>query len=178
MSAHISIRQLDRRDRERYFSLRLRGLETHPQAFATSAEEWRTAPPEKIDALLLLSEDNKEPILGAFYSNTEMVGSVCLIPETREAVRHKASLAALYVHPDWQQKGVGTQLVRETLRLARERNELMLIRLVVDSENTIALRLFEKASFFLYGREPQARRVGDKYYDQSYMLCFLHDFES
>jgi ribosomal protein S18 acetylase RimI-like enzyme len=178
MSTHISIRQLDRRDRERYFSLRLRGLEEHPQAFATSAEEWRTAPPEKIDALLLLSEENKEPILGAFHSNTEMVGSVCLIPETRQAVRHKASLAALYVHPDWQQKGIGRQLVTETFRLARERPALTLVRLVVDSDNTVAVRLFEKAGFFVYGREPQARRVEDHYYDQSYMLCFLHDVKS
>ena len=175
MSAQVSIRQLDRRDRECYVSLRLRGLEEYPQAFATSADEWRNASPEKIDALLLLSEDSKEPILGAFHSNGEMVGSICLIPETREAVRHKASLAALYVHPDWQQKRIGTQLVAETLRLARERHELMLVRLVLDSENAVALRLFEKAGFFLYGREPQARRVGDQYYDQSYMLCFLHD---
>jgi ribosomal protein S18 acetylase RimI-like enzyme len=178
MSTHISIRQLDRRDREHYFSLRLRGLEEHPQAFATSVEEWRNAPPEKIDALLLLSEDNKEPILGAFHSNAEMVGSVCLIPETREAVRHKASLAALYVHSDWQQKGIGRQLVTETLRLARERPELRLVRLVVDSDNTIAVRLFEKFGFFLSGREPQARRVEDSYYDQSYMLRFLHDVKS
>lgn len=178
MSETISIRQLDRRDREAYFTLRLRGLEAYPQAFATSAEEWRSAPPEKIDALLLLSEEQKEPILGAFSASTEMVGSVCLIPETREAVRHKASLAALYVEPGWQKKGIGKQLVMETLRLARGWPALMLVRLVVDSENAIAVRLFERAGFSLYGREPQARRVEDRYYDQSYMLCFLSDLKS
>jgi ribosomal protein S18 acetylase RimI-like enzyme len=177
MKAVVSVRQLDRQDRESYFRLRLSGLESHPEAFATSAGEWRNASPEKIDALLLLSEENREPILGAFHSSAEMVGSVCLIPETREAVRHKASLAALYVEQNWQQKGIGMRLVAETLRLARERAELMLVRLVVDSENRIALQLFEKAGFFIYGREPQARRVGDRYYDQSYMLCFLRDLE-
>jgi ribosomal protein S18 acetylase RimI-like enzyme len=172
-----SIRQLDRKDREGYFRLRLRGLEEYPQAFATSAEEWQSASAEKIDALLLLSEENKEPILGAFNSSAEMVGSVCLIPETREAVRHKASLSALYVEPDWQQKGIGRQFVAETLTLARERPDLLLVRLVVDSENIVGLRLFERAGFFLYGREPQARRVRDNYYDQSYMLCFLHNLK-
>ena len=177
MKAAISVRQLDRQDRESYYRLRLRGLEAHPEAFATSAAEWRNASPEKIDALLIISEENREPILGAFHPGAEMVGSVCLIPETREAVRHKASLAALYVEHDWQQKGIGTQLVEETLRLARERADLTLVRLVVDSENRIALQLFEKAGFFVYGREPQARRVEDRYYDQSYMLCFLRDIE-
>ena len=50
----------------------------------------------------------------------------------------------------------------------------MLVRLVVDSENTEAIRLFEKAGFFMYGREPQARRVLEHYHDQTYMLRFLN----
>ncbi len=174
MNTDVSIRDLDMDDRDAYYALRLLGLETRPQAFATSAEEWRTAPPDKIDALLRLSEKNSEPILGAFTISGELVGSVCLIPETRHSVRHKASLAALFVRPDWQHKGIGTQLVQETLQRARQRPELTLVRLVVDSENSQALRLFEKAGFFTYGREPQARRVLEHYHDQSYMLCFLN----
>jgi ribosomal protein S18 acetylase RimI-like enzyme len=175
MNTNFFIRQLGSNERDSYYSLRLRALEEHPQAFATSADEWRKASPDKIDALLLANERNLEPILGAFISNTEMVGSVSLIPETKEAVRHKASLAALYVAPEWRHKGIGMQLILETLQRARQLPELLFVRLVVDSENSNAIRLFEKAGFFVYGREPQARRVRDHYYDQSYMLCFLHN---
>ena len=52
MKADVSIRDLGMSDRDAYYALRLLGLETRPQAFATSAEEWRAAPADKIDALL------------------------------------------------------------------------------------------------------------------------------
>jgi len=175
MNTEFTIQQLDTNHRDAYYALRLEGLEMHPQAFATSAEEWRAAPQSKIDALLLASEKNIEPILGVFTSNSELVGTATLIPETRQAVRHKASLAALYVPSAWRHKGLGTQLITEALNRARRLPDLTFIRLVVDSENPDAVRLFEKLGFHFYGREPQARRVGDRYYDQSYMLCFLHD---
>jgi ribosomal protein S18 acetylase RimI-like enzyme len=174
MNATFSIRQLGRSDRDEYFSFRLRALETHPQAFATSAEEWRTAPPDKIDALLLASEKNIDPILGAFGSGSELVGSLGLNRETRAAVQHKASFVGLYVAPAFRHHGIGTQLITEALQRARQLPGLVLVRLVVDSENTDAVQLFERSGFVLYGREPQARRVQERYYDQSYMLCFLH----
>jgi len=82
-------------------------LEKRPQAFATTAEEWRAAAPEKIDALLLASERNIDPILGAFTSYSELVGSAGLNFETRLAVRHKASLVALYLASAWRRQGIG-----------------------------------------------------------------------
>src|SRR5687768_17121850 len=175
MNTIFSIRQLGRNDRDAYFSFRLTALETHPQAFATSAEEWRAAPPDKIDNLLLASETDVDPILGVFTSASALVGSVGLSRESRAAVQHKASLVALYVDPAWRQQGIGTQLVTQTLHRARQLPGLTFVRLVVDSENTAAVRLFTQLGFLTYGREPQARRVQEDYYDQSYMLCFLHN---
>jgi ribosomal protein S18 acetylase RimI-like enzyme len=175
MSTTFSVRQLGRNDRDAYFSFRLGALEAYPQAFATSAEEWRTAPADKIDSLLLASETDHEPILGAFTSGSTLVGSVGLNRESRAAVQHKASLVALYVAPAWRHQGIGTQLVTETLRRARQLPGLTFVRLVVDSENSDAVRLFTHLGFLEYGREPQARRVLEHYYDQSYMLYFLHN---
>jgi ribosomal protein S18 acetylase RimI-like enzyme len=103
------------------------------------------------------------------------VGSVGLARESRAAVQHKASLVALYVAPAWRHQGIGTQLIIEMLNRARQFPGLLFIRLVVDSENIDAIHLFEKSGFLMYGREPQARRVGEHYFDQSYMLCFLHN---
>jgi ribosomal protein S18 acetylase RimI-like enzyme len=178
METNFSVRQLGIGDRDDYFSFRLRALEAYPQGFATSAEEWRNAPPEKIDALLLASEKNTDPILGAFTSDANLVGSLGLSRETRTAVQHKASLVAMYVDPAFRRKGIGTQLVSEALELARQFSDLVLIRLVVDSENTDAVRLFERLGFVHYGREPLARRVEEHYYDQSYMVYLLHNPKS
>lgn len=175
MNTTLSLRQLGRNDRDAYFYFRLAALEAHPQAFATSAEEWQAAPFDKIDTLLLASETDSDPILGVFTSGSVLVGSVGLNRESRTAVQHKASLVALSVAPPWRHQGIGTQLVTATLQRARQLPGLMLVRLVVDSENTDAVRLFEQSGFVLYGREPQARRVQECYYDQSYMLCFLHN---
>jgi ribosomal protein S18 acetylase RimI-like enzyme len=178
MNTDFSVRQLGIGDRDSYFSFRLRALETYPQGFATSAEEWRNAPPDKIDALLLASEKNSDPILGAFTSNSELIGSLGLSRETRMAVQHKVSLVAMYVDPAFRRNGVGTQLVTEALELARQQPGLVLVRLVVDSENTDAVQLFERLGFVHYGREPLARRVEERYYDQSYMLYLLHSPKS
>src|SRR5215204_4383259 len=175
MNTKFSFRQLDSKDRDSYFSFRLDALETYPQAFATSAEEWRNAPPDKIDSLLLASERNSDPILGAFTSSSTLVGSIGLTRESKTSIQHKASLVALYVAPALRHQGIGTQLVTEMLSHARQLPGLLFVRLVVDSENADAIRLFEKSGFLVYGREPQARRVEERYYDQSYMLCFLHN---
>src|SRR5215211_3377708 len=135
MNTKISFGRLGSSDRDSYFLFRLDALETYAQAFATSAEEWRNAPPGKIDRLLLASERNSDPILGAFTSGSTLVGSVGLTRESRTAVQHKASLVALYVAPAWRHQGIGTQLVTEMLNRARQFAGLLFVRLVVDSEN-------------------------------------------
>jgi ribosomal protein S18 acetylase RimI-like enzyme len=178
MNTNFSVRQLGSRDRDDYFLFRLRALEEYPQGFATSAEEWRNAPPNKIDALLLASEKNTDPILGAFTSDAKLVGSLGLSRETRMAVQHKASLVAMYIDPVFRRGGIGTKLVTEALELARQQPSLVLVRLVVDSENTDAVRLFERLGFVHYGQEPLARRVEEQYYDQSYMVYVLHNPKS
>jgi ribosomal protein S18 acetylase RimI-like enzyme len=175
MNTNFSVRQLGSSDRDDYFSFRLRALEAYPQGFATSAEEWRNAPPDKINALLVASEKNTDPILGAFTSDAKLVGSLGLSRETRMAVQHKASLVAMYVDPAFRRSGVGTKLVTKALECARQQPSLVLVRLVVDSENTDAVQLFERLGFVHYGREPLARRVEDRFYDQSFMFYLLHN---
>ncbi len=173
MGDTFTIRHLGIDDRDAYFALRLEALEAHPHAFATSADEWRNAPPATITRLLQVSEDGKAPIVGAFTATGVLVGSVGLHREERAVVRHKASMVALYVAPQWRRQGVATLLIRETLARAREMPGLEMVRVVVDADTTNVRRLFEQAGFFVYGQEPRARRVQDQYYDQWYMLCFL-----
>jgi len=86
MNTDMGFRELGMNDRDAYYALRLLGLEPRPQAFATSAEEWRAASADKIDALLRLSEKNTEPILGAFTSNGELVGSDLLPASGRRII--------------------------------------------------------------------------------------------
>ncbi|MGH2397557.1 MAG: GNAT family N-acetyltransferase [bacterium] len=160
-------------DRDEFHTLRLVGLESHPEAFATDDEDWRSAPQETIDAMLRQSGSTGDrPIWGAF--GPHLVGVVGLRREPRPSTRHKASLWGLYVDPNHRRKGVGKELLAELLRHAESMSGLEQIRLVVTADNAAAIALFDRFGFRSYGKEERARLVNGRYYDQVYMCRFLY----
>jgi RimJ/RimL family protein N-acetyltransferase len=169
-----AIRFLDIHDHTAFRGLRLASLEAHPSAFATDDEDWRDAPPEKIEAMLDAGGPTGNlPILGAF--SPQLVGMIGLRRETRPSVRHKASLWGMYVDPHHRRAGVATDLVRALLAHARSLPDLEQVRLVVESDNEAAISLFGRLGFEAYGVERRARLVTGTYYDQVYMCAFLED---
>jgi len=55
----------------------------------------------------------------------------------------------------------------------KEEYDLRLIRAVVTVTSKEAISLLEKQGFIVYGREPEAKRLDDTYYDQVYLWLSL-----
>jgi ribosomal protein S18 acetylase RimI-like enzyme len=167
-------RRLTTNDRVAFRALRQSALESNPQAYATSDEDWRNAPDEKIDALLD-GNGGVHPVFGVFADAEEtlLIGLVGLRRELRPTTRHKATVWGLYVSPERRREGVGSTLLAGLLEAAKELPDLEMVRLVVATEDAEAVRLFERSGFQLYGTEPRARRVGERYFDQAFYYRVL-----
>jgi ribosomal protein S18 acetylase RimI-like enzyme len=76
------------------------------------------------------------------------------------------------VHPDFRQRGIGSQLLRQALALARgigvERVELE-----VFASNLAAKKLYERAGFKVEGTQKPAGRLDGDYDDLLELTLFL-----
>lgn len=166
----VSIRRLGPEDAAAFRAGRLEALETHPTAFATSAEAWRAAGADSVRSFL--ETPDRVAIFGAFGPDG-LVGLAGVKREEREAVRHVATLWGVFVRPAWRRRGVGGALVQAALDAARAFEGAEQVRLMAPATAVEALSVFAAQGFERYGLEPRARRYGDTYVDQAYMIRFL-----
>ena len=160
------IRRLTPADADAFYRLRLLGLETSPEAFATVAAAWRAASPERAGAALQSAVEGRF-VLGAFEGN-DLVGQVGVKREGRPSVRHKAGVWGLVVHPDHRRRGTGARLLQAAIDEARACEGLHYLRAVVTVSGD-AIRLFESAGFVRYGMEAGGLRIGDAAHDQAFL---------
>lgn len=165
----MKISRLTPKDYDRFYSLRLESLEACPEEFATDAEAWKNASRETINKLLVTSEERKDaPIFGA-WENENLVGLVGVNHDLRPSVRHKSTLWGLYVTSAHRRQGIGQALLDEAVKAMKNEPELRSIRAVVTVTSKEALALLEKQGFKVYGREPEAKQLEGKFYDQLYL---------
>jgi ribosomal-protein-alanine N-acetyltransferase len=72
---------------------------------------------------------------------------------------------SLAVHPSYQRRGVGSQLLKEMINLFREMGVLEII-LEVRSNNFKAKRFYERHDFFQFG-------IAEKYYNDAENACLM-----
>jgi len=161
----VSIRELDESIFEGYRQLRLRALKEEPTAFTSSWREevrkseqaWR----ERLDS----------PLFRMFcaVSNEHVLGMAGCRFEAKEKKRHKATLIAVYVEPEFRGRGLGSKLVEKALLAAFEDPYIKAVNLSVTSDNTPAIGLYEEMGFEKWGEEPHAIRVNDTFYAKTCM---------
>ena len=81
---------------------------------------------------------------GEDYHSIEWLQQVA---DNKAAVIH-----ILAVNPDYQSKGIGTEMILEAIRLAKE-NDMQAIRLDALASNTPAHRLYERLGFEYRGKQ-------------------------
>jgi ribosomal protein S18 acetylase RimI-like enzyme len=167
----VNIRILTPEDAESYRALRLRALREHPESFGSSYEEESRRSAEVYAERLKPSDDRFT--LGAFDESGTLVGMVVFAREQMNKMRHKAKLFAMYVAPEARNRGVGRRLLGEILRRAGNLEGLEQIQLTVVSGNEAAKRLYRSAGFDTFAVERQALKMGDRYLDEEWMVCFL-----
>lgn len=148
-----------------YREFRLRGLREHADAFTSSFEE---------ENLRMLADTEKrlspagDTVMWAAFVDGAMSGVAGLNRETRLKNRHKATLVAMYVAPEYQGHGIGRALVGKVLDEARA-GGVGLVVLTVTAGNREATALYEKCGFKSFGIEPDAIRVNNVSYGKQHM---------
>ena len=107
-----------------------------------SAEFWRkrlAEPPEGLFSLVACVENN------------EVVGQLALTTFPHQPRRRHVGQIGMMVRDDWQGKGVGTALLQAAVDLADNWLNLARLELTVFTDNTNAIRLYEKFGFTIEG---------------------------
>jgi ribosomal protein S18 acetylase RimI-like enzyme len=155
-----------------YRALRLRALQTSPEAFGSSYEDTVAEPVESMARRLAPGPEAPHTFfLGAF--DPDLIGTVGFVRETRLKMRHKGAIIGMYVAEVARGRGVGRALLEHAIAEARQQPGLEQILLMVVSSNETALRLYAACGFTRYGVEPRALKLGERYFDEDLMILRL-----
>ena len=166
----LLIRRLVPEDAPVYRALRLRGFQEHAEAFTSSFEEESLRPLSYSEQRLAV--DSAACFWGAFVDG-QLAGLVGLDRETRIKNRHKAVVIGMVVAPEFAGLGLGRKLLDVLVQHARSVG-LELLVLTVTAGNTRAQQLYERAGFAVWGTEPRAIRVDNRYHDKVHMFLSLN----
>ena len=102
-----------------------------------------------------------------------IVATAALAFSQTEAFKHKAEFG-ITVHDDYQDRGLGTAMTKHMIEIARSRG-LKKISLTVVTENSRAIRVYEKCGFRIEGRleKDHYNYVTGEYGDDYVMALFL-----
>ncbi len=159
------VRPLRHDDLPLFRPLRLEALRRHPEAFGSSFEEEQGA-----DLARLIGVD-PNVTLGGFVGDA-LVGTAGLVVSPKLKQRHKGHVVGVYVAPDWRHSGLADALIDRLVRHART-GGLILLTLTVAAANVAARRLYLRAGFEVYGREPLSLRVNGELLDEDLMALRL-----
>ncbi|MGM0924430.1 MAG: N-acetyltransferase family protein [Bacillota bacterium] len=165
----MKIRILNGNDADAYRKIRLEGLKNSPEAFGSSYEEEQLDP---IDLYKSRLESDTAYTFGAFEKE-ELAGVVTLVKETKVKLKHKASIFAMYVSPDYRGRGIGKKLMAEVVIKAQEFDDTEQLQLSVVSTNQSAKQLYTSFGFTVYGHETRALKADGIYYDEDHMVLFF-----
>ena len=142
------IRLLEPPDAAAFQSLRLEGLQRHPESFRATFEEEAARSPADVTRRLV-----EEAVFGAFVD-----GGLCGIAGFGQASqtkkRHKGELWGVYVREDARGEGLGSALVAAVIEHARGR--VVQLHATVAATDQPAARLYRRLGFEPYGLEPGA----------------------
>ena len=169
----IMIRQLDQNDNEAYFEVRLKGLQLHPEAFGTGAEDWSKATSEQVKSLLEKSSLD-DFVLGVFQNN-KLAGVIGLKREKKHSIGHKGTIWGLVVLPEFRNQGLGNELVKALLTKVSSNSEIKYVRAIVTVTQLNAIPIFESNGFKKYGLESRGIKDGEVFYDQSYLMLDIRE---
>lgn len=166
----MHIRALVPEDAMVFHAFRLRGLKESPEAFASSYEEEVGTPIEEIERRLGPKADSV--ILGAFQGS-ELRAVAGLQRESMAKLAHKSFIWGLYVAPEVQGQGVGTQIMRHALSHAATVFGSRQVNIGVSTLNAPAIKLYKRLGFVEYGLERGCLLVGGVLQDEYQMVLHV-----
>lgn len=176
-STSIILKPLEPADLNAYKSLRDESLRRYPDAFQSDYETERLREPESYLGRL----GRGEPLGGTFligaWDGNKLIGNIGCERSTVMKTRHRAEVFGLVVHQDYCGQGIGTQLVKSCVELAKKASGLQILTATVTASSENVVRLYTSAGFQQYGFLKNALRInspmGEKYFDKAEMVLML-----
>ena len=150
--------------------LRREALASDPLAFGATAEDDPAL--DSAFATRSLSDPSSAVIFAAFVARAA-VGMVGLARMPREKVRHRALVWGMFVQPPYRGHGVGAALLAAALDHARSWSGVRQVHLSVTASAPGARRLYERAGFVVWGREPRALGWNGTFIDEYHLVLAL-----
>lgn len=170
--AAIRIAVLQTEDAPAYKRLRDASLLRAPEAFSTDYATAVTRPP--IIYAARFSQPGKGPFtLGAFTNDGRLVGSLGFERVDALFKRHIGHINAVMVDVHFERQGIARQLLEACIAHAEQLAGLDMVQLGVTASNERAVRLYQRAGFRVYGREPSAVKIHGVGHDHLLMVRAL-----
>ncbi|RFB18323.1 GNAT family N-acetyltransferase [Bacillus sp. HNG] len=167
----MNIRKLIPEDAEGYWKLRLKGLTTDPDAFLITYDE-AIKKEDPIGEYKKSFLSDEIVTIGAF-EEANLVGMVTLVRETRQKIRHRANIVAMYVDDEKRGKGIAKALLTEAIKVAENISEIEQLYLTLDAENKPAKELYKKLGFETFAVNKKAMKYNGQYRGEEHMVLFL-----
>ncbi|KGF77095.1 GNAT family N-acetyltransferase [Lactococcus lactis] len=167
----MEIKIIDKSDWFSYQKLRLTALKVAHESFGSTYEREVQFTEQQI--IERISPNSNKFFMGIF-DGKELIGMVSFHKEIDEKDRHKGDIHGMFIHGDYQNKGLAKLLLSTLINKVKEEYpDLEQIRLSVVSNNISAIKLYGYLGFEKYGVEINALKSGDKYFDEDLMVLFL-----
>jgi ribosomal protein S18 acetylase RimI-like enzyme len=170
MGVEPDTRRLRSEDAAALMALRREALESEPLAFAASPEDDLLRDLHSVRALL--GKDGEGQATFGRFDGAALAGMIGLIRESRVKQRHKATIVGMFVLPRARNRGYGRALLDAAIAQARGWG-LDQVQLSVTDAAPAAKRLYERAGFREWGREPRALHWNGRFVDEHHLVLEL-----
>jgi RimJ/RimL family protein N-acetyltransferase len=151
-------------------ALRREALASEPLAFGATAEDDLAL--DTAHAERSLADPTTAAIFAAFASGVP-IGMVGVVRMMREKVRHRGFVWGMFVQPAYRGHGVGALVLEAAVNHARGWSGVRQLHLSVTSPSVAARRLYERAGFVVWGREPRAIGWHGTFVDEYHLVLEL-----
>jgi RimJ/RimL family protein N-acetyltransferase len=168
----VSIRIATAQDADQLYNLRLEALRMHPDAFAADVD---ITAANGVEAWVTLIENYARDQSGAVImasTKDNLIGMTGILCGHWPKTRHNATLWGMYVKPAWRRLHICEAMIKCCLKWAME-NQIMVVKLGVNTSNTNAIRCYTHCGFSTYGTEPRAVYERGVYHDEYLMAKIL-----
>jgi RimJ/RimL family protein N-acetyltransferase len=164
----MQVRALTPHDASAFQAIRLQGLIEALTAFASSHDEEASLPIEEVARRL---EPKADAAVFGVFGEGRLVGVVGVQREGMRKLNHKAFIWGMCVVPEARAQGCGALLLQRALQYAWQSLGVHQVNLGVHTLNAVALSLYRRFGFEIFGTEVGSLRVGGLPQDEHHMVC-------
>jgi RimJ/RimL family protein N-acetyltransferase len=168
MTTNLEIREVEAEDLATFKEVRLEALLNHPEVFASVYEEEMNDSDEKWLARIAAA-DGRSSITYLAYVDGQPAGMAGIFCGFSPKNKHSGTIWGVYIRPKYRGQGIATRLLEACASWARE-GAMRVLKLNVVTTNTAAIKCYSNYGFQVYGLEPKALFVDNRYYDELLMV--------